>query len=79
MKSVNGPNLHACKAVGALVVPIDPIFACSFFIIFEDGKHWNAFVHDYLTLPKLKNIFKKVKPRITFFGSKDLSFSVTWP
>ena len=55
------------------------VFLVVFFILFflfEDGKHWNAFVHDWVTLLKFTNIFIKGKVKNHFFGSKDLSFCV---
>ena len=39
-------------------------------------KHWNAFVHDWITLPRFKHLFIRGKAKNHLFGSKDLSFSV---
>ena len=65
----------ACKAVGTLVIPM---WKSSYFwlLLCEDGRHWNAFVRDWVTLPKFKNLFIKGKAKNHVFGSKDLSFSV---
>ena len=46
------------------------------FLLFEDGKYWSAFVRDWVTLLKFKNLFIKGKVKNHIFGSKDLSFSV---
>ena len=64
----------ACKAVGT---PAIPMWKSSYFwlLLCEDGKHWNAFVRDWVTLPKFKNLFIKGKAKNHVFGSKDLSFS----
>ena len=66
---------RACKAVGTLVVPM---WKSSHFwaLLCDDGKHWNAFVHDWVTLPKSKNLFIRGKAKNHLFGSKDLSFRV---
>ena len=45
-------------------------------LLCEDGRHWNAFVHDWVILPKFKNLFIKGKAKNHVFGSKDLSFTV---
>ena len=65
----------ACKAVVTLVIPM---WKSSYFWLFlcEDGKHWNAFVCDWVTLPKFKNLFIKGKAKNHVFGSKDLFLSV---
>ena len=68
-------HARACKAVGTLVVPM---WKSSHFwvLLYNDGKHWNAFVHDWVTLPKSKNLFIRGKAKNHLFGSKDLSFSM---
>ena len=65
----------ACKAVGVLVIPV---WKSLYFwlLLCEDGKHWNAFVRDWVILPKFKNLFIKGKAKNHLFGSKVLSFSV---
>ena len=65
----------ACKAVRTLVIPM---WKSSYFwlLLCEDGRHWNAFVLDWVTFPKFKNLFIKGKAKNHVFGSKDLSFSV---
>ena len=54
------------------------MWKCSYFWLFlcKDGKHWNAFVRDRVTLHKFKNLFVKGKAKNHLFCSKDLSFSV---
>ena len=44
--------------------------------VVDDGKHWNAFVHDWSTLPRFKHLFIRGKAKNHVFGSRDLSFSV---
>ena len=63
----------ACKAVGTLVIPM---WKSSYFwlLLCEDGKHWNPFVRDWVTLPKFKNLFIKGRVKNHVFGSKNLSF-----
>ena len=63
----------ACKTVGTVVIPKTSYF---WLLLCEDGKHWNAFVCDWVTLPKFKNLFVKGKAKNHVFCSKDLSFSV---
>ena len=50
------------------------MFGC--FFVKLHGKHWNAFVRDWVTLPKFKNLFIKGKAKKHIFGLKDLPFSV---
>jgi len=40
----------ACKAVGTFAIPMRKSYFC--LLLCEDGRHWNAFVHDWATLPK---------------------------
>ena len=63
----------ACKAVGTLVIPM---WKSSYFwlLLCEDDKHWNAFVRDWVTLPKIV----KVKPRVTFLVQRPGHLSLTW-
>ena len=67
--------MRACKAVGTLVIPL---WKSSYFwiLLCDDGKHWNAFVHDWVILPKFGHLFFRGKAKNHVFGSKDLSFSV---
>ena len=45
-------------------------------LLCDDGKHLNAFVYDWITLPRLKQLSFRGKAKNHHFGSKDLSFSV---
>ena len=68
-------HMRACKAVETLVIPL---WKSSYFwlLLCDDGKHWNAFVHDWVILPKFGHLFIRGKAKNHVFGSKDLSFSV---
>ena len=68
-------HMRACKAVGTLVIPM---WKYSYFwiLLCDDGKHWNAFVHDWVILPKFGHLLIRGKAKNLVFGSKDLSFSV---
>ena len=60
-----------------LLSVVIPVWKSSYFwlLLCEDGKHWNAFVRDWVTLPKFKDPFIKGKAKNHVFDSKDLSFS----
>ena len=66
--------MRACKAVGTLVIPL---WKSSYFwfLLCDDGKHWNAFVHNWVILPKFGHLFVRGKAKNHVFGSKDLSFN----
>ena len=68
-------SMRECKAIGTLVIPM---WKSSYFwiLLCDDGKHWNAFVHDWVILPKFGHLFIRGKAKNHVFGSKDLSFSV---
>ena len=68
-------HMRACKAVGTLVIPL---WTSSYFwiLLCDDDKHWNAFVHDWVILPKFGHFFVRGKAKNHFFSSKDLSYSV---
>ena len=66
--SPNISHAGACKTVGTLVIPKSSYF---WLLLCEDGKHWNAFVCDWVTLPKFKNLFIKGKAKNQVFVSKD--------
>ena len=70
--AVNG---YIYKAVGTLVIPMWKS-SCFWILRCDDGKHWNAFVHDWVILPKFEHLFIRGKAKNHVFGSKDLSFSV---
>ena len=69
--------VNACiyKALGTLVIPMWKS-SCFWILRCDDGKHWNAFVHDWVILSKFEHLFIRGKAKNNFFGSKDLSFSV---
>ena len=69
-------HMRASKAVGTLVIPMWKS-SCFWILLCDDGKHWNAFVHDWVILPKFGQLFIKGKAKNHVFGSKDLSFSVS--
>ena len=54
LKVIN--HLHACNAAGTLVVPI---WKSAHFwpSLCFDGLHWTGFVHDWIILPNLPNLF----------------------
>ena len=60
-------HMRAYKAVGTLVIPL---WKSSYFwiLLCDDGKHWNAFVHDWVIL--LKFFLLEVKPRIMFLAQR---------
>ena len=68
-------HMRACKAVGTLVIPL---WKSSYFwiLLCDDSKHWNAFVHNWVILPKFGHLFIRGKAKNHVLGSKDLSFSV---
>ena len=68
-------HMRACKAVGTLVIPM---WKSSYFwvLLCDDGKHWNEFVHDWVTLPKYKHLFIRGNAKNHVFDSKDMSFTV---
>ena len=68
-------HARACKAVGTLVIPM---WKSSYFwvLLRDDGNHWNAFVHYWITLPRFKHLFIRGRAKNRHNGSKDLSFSV---
>ena len=68
-------NAYIYKAVGTLVIPMWKS-SCFWILQCDDGKHWNAFVHDWVILPKFEHLFIRGKAKNHVFGSKDLSFSV---
>ena len=39
-------------------------------------EHWNSFVHDWVVLPKFKQLFVRGKAKNDMFGARELSFAV---
>ena len=68
-------HMRACNAVGTLAIPL---WKSSYFwiLLCDDVKHWNAFVPDWVILPKFGHLFIRGKAKNHVFGSMDLSFSV---
>ena len=67
--------LRVCKAEGTLIIPL---WKSSYFwpLLCEDGRHWNTFVHDWVVLPKFKQLFVRGKAKNGLFGVRELSFIV---
>ena len=55
-------HMRACKALGTLVIPL---WKSSYFwiLLCDDGKHWNAFVHVWVILPKFGHLFIRGKAK----------------
>ena len=68
-------HLRVCKAEGTLVIPL---WKSSYFwpLLCDDGRHWNTFVHDWVVLPKFKQLFVRGKAKNGLFGARELSFIV---
>ena len=47
-----------------------------FLVLCYDGTHWNSFVHDWVVLPKFKQLFVRGKAKNDMFGARELSFAV---
>ena len=64
-----------CKAEGTLVIPL---WKSSYFwpLLCDDGKNLNIFVHDWVVLPKLKQLFVRGKAKNDLFEARELSFVV---
>ena len=45
-------------------------------LLCEDGRHWNTFVHEWITLPKFKQFFVRGKATNNLFGARELPFTV---
>lgn len=67
--------MRSCNAEGTLVIPL---WKSSYFwaLSCDDGKHWNAFLHDWVILSQFKHLFIRGKAKNHVFGSRDLSFRV---
>lgn len=68
-------HMRSCNAEGTLVIPL---WKSSYFwaLSCDDGKHWNAFLHDWVILSQFKHLFIRGKAKNHVFGSRDLSFRV---
>ena len=68
-------HLRLCNAEGTLVIPM---WKSSYFwvLLCNDGRHWNPFVHDWVVLPKFKQLFVRGKAKNDMFGARELSFAV---
>ena len=68
-------HLRLCNAEGTLVIPM---WKSSYFwvLLCNDGRHWNSFVHDWVVLPKFKQLFVRGKAKNDLFGARELSFAV---
>ena len=68
-------HLRVCQAEGTLVIPL---WKSSYFwpLLCDDGRHWNTFVHDWVVLPKFKQLFVRGKAKNDLFGARQLSFKV---
>lgn len=66
---------RVCKAEGTLVLPM---WKSSYFwvLLCNDGRHWNTFVHEWIILPKFKQLFVRGKAKNHLFGARELSFTV---
>lgn len=68
-------HLKVCNAEGR---PVVPIWNSSYFwiLLFNDGRHLNTYVHDWVVVPKFKQLFVRGTAKNDMFGVRDLSFAV---
>ena len=68
-------HMKVCNVAGTLVVPL---WKSAHFWprLCFDGLHWNGFVHDYIMLPDLPNLFVRGKAKNSIFGRGPLAFSL---
>ena len=68
-------HLRVCKAEGTLVIPL---WKSSYFwpLLCDDDRHWNAFVYDWVVIPKFKQLFVRGKAKDELFDARELSFIV---
>ena len=66
-------HMEICSAQGTLIVPL---WKSAHFwpILCSDGFHWSTFLHDWVILPSLPNLFIRGKAKNSIFGSKPLAF-----
>ena len=73
LKVIN--HLHDCNAAGTLVIPIWKSATFWPSLCF-DGLHWSGFVHDWIILPNLSNLFVRGKAKNSIFGRGPFAFSL---
>ena len=68
-------HFTVCKAERTIVIPL---WKSSYFwpLLCDDGRDCNTFVHDWVVLPKLKQLFVRGEARNDLFGARELSFIV---
>ena len=66
-------HLKVCNAAGTLVVPL---WRSAYFWprLCFNGLHWSGFVHDWVILPDLPNLFVRGKAKNSIFGRGSLPF-----
>ena len=66
-------HLKVCNAAGTLVVPL---WRSAYFWprLCFNGLHWSGFVHDWVILPDLPNLFVRSKAKNSIFGRGSLQF-----
>ena len=66
-------HLKVCNAAGTFVVPL---WRSAYFWprLCFDGLHWSGFVHDWVILPDLPNLFVRGKAKNSIFGRGSLPF-----
>ena len=74
LPSRNVDHLRLCNAEGTLVIPM---WKSSYFwvLLCNDGRHWNSFVHDWVVLPKFKQLFVRGKAKNDMFGARVVFYS----
>lgn len=68
-------HLSICEAAGTLIVPLW-ISAHYWISLCKDRVHGNDFIHDWIILPHLSNLFERGKSRNAIFGNGQLKFTV---
>ena len=68
-------HLRFCKAAGTLIVPLWK--SADYWVsLCKDGVHWNDFIHDWMILPHISNLFIRGKAKNAIFGNGQLKFIV---
>ena len=67
--------MKACNAAGILIVPL---WESAHFwpVICSHSLHWSSFVHDWVILPNLPNLFIRGKANNSIFGAGPLGLSL---
>ena len=68
-------HMKVCNPVGTLIVPLRKS-AHFWTAICSDGLLWSSFVHDWVILPDLPNLFIRGKAKNSIFGAGPLAFSL---